>query len=123
MPFLPKQLLSNVGHRSWRLAKIFLGWKKDHFVKLYEKQAAKPNIELNTDKGGTCPLCGFALAYIESDGWLMETCSATGLKLFEDSPALWQWFSSLKQNEKKQTGLQLNRQDSISITPIDRSPV
>jgi hypothetical protein len=101
MPFLPFESLDSGWHRTLGLARRILNLPPAYFVKRYNERGLKVSACVRANQEPLlCHLCGFAIVSLSlSDNWIMETCSATGLKQLLGNRRLEDWKAKLAQRQ------------------------
>jgi hypothetical protein len=93
MPFWPSESCNNAWHRTLGLVRVIFRLPPDYFVKRHNARGVPVEPWIGQEgKALICHLCGFMMvSYRLGENWLMETCSATGLKGLIANPRFEVW--------------------------------
>lgn len=83
MPLNLRETVGGFNHLRLGLQRQLLNRPVDHFLKRFSAPSHEQHLTCACDEHGqpaVCHICGYAVARLELvGGWILETCSATGL--------------------------------------------
>lgn len=124
MPFTFTHSVSNAAHRGLGVARLLFGFSRDHYIIKRRQAGLDLKIKLKDQQTPVlCPLCGFALAYLElNDQWLMESCSAIGFKDAQrTNPAFERWTGNLAGGDSARSKTLLQSEQTDEPTFSEKS--